>query len=178
MHGIVGPRNVLQAMSVEWWTPREFVDRARRAMGGIDLDPASCEQANRHVRAKRFFDQRVDGLTQHWHGRVWLNPPYGKDAKRFVERLLSEFRLGHVQQAIALLNCNSIETRWFEPLRNYPLCFPRGRIHFMSPNYEVTSSTHGSVFVYLGRRERAFAKEFNQIGDVFKRWAHDRRSST
>ena len=160
---------MLQAESIEWWTPQQYVERARQVMGGIDLDPASCTEANKAVRATQFFDRQINGLTQEWHGRVWLNPPYGKDARGFVEHLLREFTRGHIKQAIVLLNCNSIETKWFDPLRRFLLCFPKGRIHFISPNSAVTSSTHGSVFVYLGRRERAFVRQFSAIGDIFKR---------
>ena len=169
MHGLVGPRAVLQANSIEWWTPLQYVERGRLAMGGIDLDPASCAQANKTIKAKRFFDRQSDGLKHEWHGRIWLNPPYGKDARGFVEHLLSEFTRGHVKQAVVLLNCNSVETKWFEPLRQFFLCFPKGRIHFISPNSQVTSATHGSVFVYLGHRQLAFIKEFSIVGDIFKR---------
>lgn len=169
MHGLVGPRSVLQANSIEWWTPGAYAELARRVMGGIDLDPASCAEANKTIRARSFFCREDDGLTKQWHGRLWLNPPYGKDARLFVQRLLSEREAGRVKQAIVLLNCNSVETKWFEPLRRFLLCFPRGRIHFISPNSAVTSATHGSVFVYLGNRQRAFVKTFSSVGDVFQR---------
>ena len=54
-------------------------------MGGIDLDPASCAEANKIVQAKQFYSQRDDGLKQPWFGRIWLNPPYGRFAPKFVE---------------------------------------------------------------------------------------------
>jgi phage N-6-adenine-methyltransferase len=169
MHGLIGPRAVLQAIDIEWWTPARYVDLARKVMTGIDLDPASCAEANKHVRAGTFFDRNTDGLTREWQGRIWLNPPYGKDAKRFIEHLLRECEADRVQQAIVLLNCNSIETKWFAPLRQFPLCFTKGRIHFISPNTPTRAATHGSVFVYLGPRQKTFVRVFSAIGDVFQR---------
>ena len=41
--------------SVQHYTPRDYAEAARRVMGGIDLDPFSCELANRTVRAARYF---------------------------------------------------------------------------------------------------------------------------
>ncbi len=61
--------------SSEWWTPSLIVDPAR-SLWGFDLDPASCEGANRIVQARRFFTAAEDGLQQHWAANVvWNNPP-------------------------------------------------------------------------------------------------------
>ena len=61
----------------EHYTPAHVVELAREVLGVIDLDPASCEEANATVRAKRIFTRGDDGLTQPWSGRVFLNPPGG-----------------------------------------------------------------------------------------------------
>lgn len=61
----------------EFMTPQWITDWAHYVMGGIDLDPASCAEANRTVRAEWYFDKAQNGLFQPWHGKVWLNPPGG-----------------------------------------------------------------------------------------------------
>lgn len=61
----------------EHYTPSVVVEAARLAMGGIDLDPASCEAANRTVQAREWFTAKDNGFMRDWHGRVFLNPPGG-----------------------------------------------------------------------------------------------------
>lgn len=75
----------------ECYSPDWAVEWARAAMGGIDLDPASCEEAQRTVRADHYYTAEDDGLTREWFGRVWLNPPWGAgQKKRWVRKLRSE----------------------------------------------------------------------------------------
>lgn len=59
----------------EWYTPPKFIELARQVMGGIDLDPATSEVANRVVQAPKIFTAEDDGRAQQWSGRVWMNPP-------------------------------------------------------------------------------------------------------
>lgn len=61
----------------EHYTPGYIVDAARATLGGIDLDPASCPEANALVRARKIFTREDDGFTKSWHGKVFLNPPGG-----------------------------------------------------------------------------------------------------
>jgi len=78
----------------DWRTPRKYLDAARDVMGAIDLDPATSKEANETVEAALFYTEDDDGLQQPWKGRVWLNPPYGGNARLFIERLTREYEVG------------------------------------------------------------------------------------
>jgi len=156
--------------SDEWYTPPVYIEAARAVLGTIDLDPASCDAANATVKAARFYTKAQDGLVQPWQGRVWLNPPYGKLAQAFVAKLVVEHECGRVPAAIALLNSNSTDPPWFQPLWDYLLCFTRGRIRFISGDgHAKFRPQNGSVFVYLGPRPQNFIKEFDRFGEVVRR---------
>jgi ParB family transcriptional regulator, chromosome partitioning protein len=156
--------------SVEWYTPKKFIEAVRSVLGGIDLDPASCAQANSVVGAARYYTNEDDGLSLPWYGKVFLNPPYGKEGgksnqEKWSRRLIDEFTAGRVSEAILLVNA-STETLWFQPLWAYPLCFVRGRIDFWRPNGNTSHPTHGSVFVYFGRKPQNFLAAFRTLGVV------------
>jgi ParB family chromosome partitioning protein len=156
----------LTSLSNEWYTPAEYIETARALMGAIDLDPASCAHANLTVQAARYFDAAADGLTQPWHGRLWVNPPYGDLCPRFVEKLAAEYECGHVAEAVLLVSAYSTETRWFQPLFARPICFVARRIDFTSPDGRGGSPNHGSAIVYFGTRTRDFVTAFRPFGRV------------
>jgi phage N-6-adenine-methyltransferase len=154
----------------DWRTPRKYLDAARAVMGGIDLDPASSVEANETVQAQELYTDADDGLQQPWKGRVWLNPPYGGEARLFVERLIKEYQVGNVTMAMLLVNSHPTETKWFQQLFDYTVCFIAGRIDFGGPSRAVAStSTHGSAIVYLGKEVDKFRHEFSKFGAVIKK---------
>ena len=67
----------------EWLTPPAII----QALGEFDLDPCAPSDARRPWdTAQRHFCVEQNGLAQEWNGRVWLNPPYGLEAARWLER--------------------------------------------------------------------------------------------
>src|SRR3972149_4294624 len=162
---------VLLSTKDNWWTPEKYVSAVRAVMGTIDLDPASCEQANETVQAARIYDGKTngDGLSLPWAGKVFLNPPYGKLGPAFVGRLY-EFLGSGVTEAILLVNSRATDSDWFQPCFNGMICFTDHRIDFDSPDDKDTSSTHGSCFVYFGPNKDRFAEIFAEFGNVVRRY--------
>ena len=96
-----------------------------------------------------------------------MNPPYGDMCGRFVAKLVAEHAARNVTAAVLLLSAYSTDTRWFQPLWDHTLCFTDHRIDFESAGRQTTStSTHGSVFVYVGSARDAFARRFRDFGRI------------
>lgn len=164
------PAALQSSESNEWYTPARYVDAARRVMGGIDLDPASNPVANRVVMATHYFTIEDDGLAKTWAGRVWLNPPYGRDGGEsnqatWSARLLDQYQAGNVAQAVLLVNAVT-DRVWFQPLWAFPICFTDHRIRFYDATGAGGSPTHGNALVYLGANRDHFASVFSEFGPV------------
>lgn len=158
--------------SNEWYTPARYIEAARTVLGGIDLDPASCEYANTTVKAAHYFSEQDDGFAQEWRGRVWLNPPYGRELGesnqgRWSAKLIEEYRAGRVTAAILLVNAVT-DRVWFQALWDHAICFTDHRVHFYNEQKEAedTSPSHGNVFVYIGNDCQKFADAFQQFGVI------------
>jgi hypothetical protein len=109
----------------EWLTPPEILE----PLGDFDLDP--CAPLNMPWdTAMTHYTQDDDGLSLSWFGRVWCNPPFGKESIKWAEKMS---RHGN---GILLLPART-ETRMFFkyvwPVAD-AICFLRGRPHF----YNIT----------------------------------------
>jgi hypothetical protein len=151
----------------EWYTPAEYVEAARRVMGGIDLDPASCEIANQIVGAETFYTKEHDGLQFNWSGRVFLNPPYSyPKVEQFTSRLIEQVAAGYTDEAILLVN-NSTDTDWFQALLSrFPACFTDGRVRFYRDTGEYFGTRQGQAFFYAGPNRDRFIAEFAGFGTI------------
>ncbi len=159
------------SLSDEWYTPAIIIESARKVLGTIDLDPASCTTANEVVKATHFYSQAVDGLNimHPWQGKLWMNPPYGGLASKFTVRLVKELRQG-VTEAIALYNQNSMTSKWFDNVYDNASAYlmTRGRLAFRAGDDDqaFSSASTGSVIVYFGKNIPGFIKEFKQHGNI------------
>jgi len=155
---------------VEWYTPSQYVESARKVMGSIDCDPCTSELAQQTIQAGTYYTIDDDGLAHSWSGTIWMNPPYAaRIIDGFVDKLLGHLSNGTVTQAIMLTH-NNADTAWFHKAAMCcsVACFTRGRVRFYDEHGQANSPTHGHAFMYFGRRHKRFIGEFRQYGWVVK----------
>ena len=153
----------------EYYTPAPIIEAARRTMGGIDLDPASCEQANQIVKAGHIFTVAKSGLAQPWFGRVWMNHPFGRSANdAWITKLNISYLTKQVEQACCITFACTSEA-WFLPLFAYPMCFLSPRTNYLDARGQIVRGvTKGSVVTYMGPNIQRFLEEFRELGKVMR----------
>lgn len=161
-----------QSDNNEWYTPARYIKSVHEVLGQVDVDPASNEYANRIIQAKTFYTIDNDGFAQEWPGKVFMNPPYGRDdagndsnQARWSRRLIEQYKAGIVTEAILLVNAVP-GNRWFAPLWEFPICFVDHRIRFYSRDVEAGQPTHSNAFVYMGPNVDRFAAAFSKHGVI------------
>lgn len=113
--------------SNEWATPQEFYDELDKEFH-FTLDPCSTEENH---KCEKFFTQKENGLVQNWGGeRVFCNPPYGSEIKKWVEK---GYREGTKDNTVVVLLIPArTDTTYFHDFI-YHRCeirFVRGRLKF------------------------------------------------
>ena len=109
----------------EWLTPPYILE----ALGGFDLDPCAPEFRPWDM-AKVHYCKEQDGLSQKWFGRVWCNPPYGRQTFDWLKRLAEH------KNGIALIFART-ETKGFHSevwRKAHSVFFFLGRLKFHYPD--------------------------------------------
>jgi phage N-6-adenine-methyltransferase len=149
----------------EWYTPPEYIEAARRAMGSIDTDPASNPKAQETVQAATYYTAETNGLDKDWHGNVWMNPPYSAALiKQFAWKLVEQVARGNVKQACVLVN-NATEAQWFQELVSAAsvVAFTRKRVRFLDPQGSPGAPLQGQAVIYIGQKPELFIGEFSEL---------------
>ena len=156
----------------EWYTPTDIIDRVHAVLGEIDLDPASNIVANEVIKANQIFTKDDNGLEQGWHGKVFLNPPFGSEKiSQFVDKLISEFQSGNVSEAILLTESLS-QPKWFiSAIRACDAVFMAAdRFYYWDGNDETQRGWSKGYLFYFGSNRQSFYQAFKDIGTILTRY--------
>lgn len=155
--------------SQEWYTPGHVILWVRDILGDIELDPASCEEANKTVQAKQIYTLATRGYHTRWVAdTLFLNPPFSETGK-WVDKLTWRYIDGDVRQAIMLIN-SAPGYVWFESLwRERTVCMLRERLKFTSSDGLVYGQAKkGQALVYFGQDDTKFAEVLEPYGRVLR----------
>lgn len=115
----------LPSKTTTWLTPRWILD----ALGEFDLDPC-CPPEMPWRTAKRMIHQPEDGLAAEWEGRVWLNPPYGREIEKWMRKMVEH------NNGVALIFART-DAKWFRECvfdAAKTVCFLSRRVRFCTPD--------------------------------------------
>lgn len=184
---VIVDKVLFSSASEEWYTPSHILERVYQVLGIPDLDPC-CNEGTPIVNADSYLRKKDNGLVHSWHGRVYLNPPYGRDMIRWAKKMKSEYESGNVKEMIALVPAR-VDTSWWWELREYSVGFITGRLKFGYPEPEPPDpswspevqiqylhhiqekakhrATFPSAVIYFGKDLTRFSDAFADIAMIY-----------
>lgn len=140
----MGSHQSHNSISTTWLTPLHII----KDLGPFDLDPCAYPG---WPTATKSICLPEDGLTAEWQGRVWLNPPYGKETWVWLNKLAEH------GQGTALIFARTETVGFVEQVweKACGLLFLHGRLHFHRPDGSRAAANAGapSVLVSYGEED-------------------------
>jgi hypothetical protein len=162
--------------SDECYTPAKFVDLIRDFAKHFTLDPFSCEEANKTVKANHYLSISDNAFEVDWfdyfdylEDNLWVQPPYsrGKIAPAIDKTLQYA---GYAD--IYLLVNSETSSRWYQKiLSHHPtIVFPNQRMKFANPyRADITNTSKKPQTLFYFGNKRQQLMEYclgNSIGAV------------
>jgi len=140
-----------------WLTPPHIL----KELGDFDLDP--CSPIHRHWNtAKKHYTIIDDGLKQLWSGRVWCNPPYGRQAQKWIKRCADH------GDALLFIFARTETRMFFDHIWDKAdgLLFLKGRVRFYTDQGIEKDQNAGapSVLVAYGDQNAEILRDCNLEG--------------
>lgn len=139
-----------------WFTPKSIIEK----LGSFDLDP--CTSIHRPFDIGKdsiCYDAGQNGLTIPWQGRVFVNPPYGKEIGPFIEK----FSIHRDGLMLIFARMGSVYIQELLKSGAFIYCL-RKRIHFLEKNgIKKTNAGTDSCFVFYNYEEYQYCKSFEGI---------------
>lgn len=106
------------SLTCEWATPKALYETLETEFGPFDLDP--CPKG---------YEGLWSGLTERWEGRVYMNPPYGRQIGNWVKKAWESSLEGAL---VVCLLPSRTDTEWWHEyvMKAKEIRFIKGRLHF------------------------------------------------
>ncbi len=105
-----------------WETPQWFFNELNNEF----LFTLDCCATQENHKCDNYYSPETDGLKQEWIGRIWMNPPYGREIGKWVKKAFESKAL-----VVGLLPSRT-DTKWFHDYiyGKAEIRFLKGRLRF------------------------------------------------
>ena len=116
-----------------WATPQHFFDSYNER---YNFTTDVCADSTNN-KCEKYFTKEMDGLQQKWEGVCWMNPPYGKEIKKWMKKAYESSLEG---ATVVCLVPSRTDTRWWH---EYAM---KGKIEFIKGRLKFGGSKNSAPF--------------------------------
>lgn len=127
-------KGLMSSNTDQWATPQNLFDEINKEFD-FTLDACASKWNYKH---QNYFDKGINALEQNWIGTVWMNPPYGREIGKWMQKAYQEAKNGAT--VVCLVPARTDTKWWHEYAVKGEIRFIKGRIKFTNPFNNATNS--------------------------------------
>ena len=116
-----------------WSTPQDTFDKLNSEFG-FQVDVCATKD---NAKCKLFYTLEDDGLSKEWKGVCWMNPPYGRQIGKWIQKAYESSING---ATVVCLLPSRTDTKWF-----HDYCM-KGEIRFIKGRLKFGGSKNSAPF--------------------------------
>jgi phage N-6-adenine-methyltransferase len=125
---------------LDWATPQQLFDRLDREFH-FTLDVCALPH---NAKCRHYFSPHEDGLSQSWSGVCWMNPPYGREIEKWMQKAVQESQ--HGATVVCLVPARTDTEWWHKYALQGEIRFIRGRVKFQGA--DATAPFPSAIVVF------------------------------
>lgn len=110
--------------TAEWETPQAFFDKLNEEFK-FEIDVCATVE---NTKCKIFYTKEDNAFRFNWLGSVWMNPPYGREIIKWMQKAYEESLKGAT--VVCLVPARTDTKWWWEYAMKGEIRFIRGRLKF------------------------------------------------
>lgn len=156
-------KGMMSSKDMTWSTPQDLFYKLNEVFN-FGLDVCAMPET---AKCGRYFTPEIDGLKQKWEGYCWMNPPYGREQIKWIEKAKNEVDTNYAT-VVCLIPARPDTKVWHNIIFKHAsaICFIKGRLKFGGSK---DAAPFPSALVVFGDDITEEQEEcLNDLGVVFK----------
>lgn len=112
----------------DYSTPQDFFDKLD-AEFHFTLDPCATKE---NAKCETYYTPEQNGLALAWFGRVFMNPPYGREISKWMKKAYEECKIHNHCKLVVCLVPSRTDTKWWfnYVMKADEIRYVKGRLRF------------------------------------------------
>ena len=116
-------QGMMSSKDQTWETPQDLFDKLNSVFN-FETDVCAVPET---AKCDTYYTPEIDGLKQEWKGVCWMNPSYGREQVKWIEKASKENAT-----TVCLIPARPDTKVWHETIfkKAKAVCFIKGRLKF------------------------------------------------
>lgn len=142
---MLGQEPIFSSSNVEWGTPPHIFSKYD-AVYHFTLDVCATHE---NALCEHYYTKEQNGLVQDWHGRCWMNPPYGRQIGKWMRKAYESSLNGTT--VVCLVPARTDTAWWHDWATKGRIEFIRGRLKYVGGKNRAPFPS--AIIIYEPKKE-------------------------